>query len=289
MRIAEELLLLLCCRLGRTDVQPLTAREYRILSTRLSGLTQTKLTEQAIASCGFPIDFSRRVVRLLSSPEAAAHYLSLPDMTVLTRLSDAFPTALQKLGNACPPALFLRGDASLLASPCIALTGSRRLRQPNRRFAERIGTLAAAEGFTLVSGGAIGADQAAQNACLRAGGRVICFVPDALSSHPPQKNVLFCADEGHDLPFSVPRALRRNCYIHALGGRAFVAQSTFGRGGSRQGALDGLRLGLSSVFVYDDGSDGAQELIACGAVGLSDLPVTLRDLQQPQLSIFDGI
>lgn len=176
---------------------------------------------------------------------------------------------------------------SFFDTPCVALTGSRRLPEAHRRFAAHIGTLAAREGLTLVSGGAVGADEAAQNACLRAGGRVICFLPDALCDHPPRENVLYCSEEGWEVPFSVPRALRRNRCIHALGGRAFVARCTEGQGGSWRGAVESMQAGLSEVFIYDDGSPDAAALAALGATPLRDFPVTLRGLRPPQLSIFD--
>ena len=92
--------------------------------------------------------------------------------------------------------------------------------------------MAAREGFTLVSGGASGADTAAQEACLAAGGTVICFVPDELSRYAPRKNLLYCSADGYDLSFSASRALRRNHFIHALGEKVFVAQCPGTSGGT---------------------------------------------------------
>lgn len=288
MRRAEQVLLLLCCALGQS-VQPLTAREYRQLAERFSAAPPSdgKITVPALRTLGFSEAFSARVVSLLGRREALERCLALPELTVVTRLSEQFPAALRQLGDACPPALFLRGDAALLQTPCLALTGSRRLRTENEWFAGAIGALAAREGRTLVSGNAVGADRAGQNTCLAAGGRVICFLPDALCAYPARKNVLYCSDEGWDCAFTAARALRRNLYIYALGKIAFVAQCTAGYGGSWRGATESLRRGLSEVYIFDDGSSDAAALVREGAHPLPDAPCFLRELPQRALSIFD--
>lgn len=288
MRPAEEGLLLLCCALGQ-PVRPLSAREYRQLAARFAAAppAEGEVTAPLLRALGFSAEFSARVAGLLDRREALHRYLAQPGLTVLTRISKQFPAALCKLGEDCPPALFLRGDAALLQTPCLALTGSRRLRPENRRFAESIGLLAAREGRTLVSGNAVGADQTGQDACLHTGGRVICFIPDALREHSTRKNVLFCSDEGWDIPFSSQRALRRNRYIHALGGISFVAQCTAGSGGSWDGALASLRARLSTVYIFRDGSPDAEALTRYGAISIAAAPPLLRHLPPPQLSIFD--
>ena len=188
----------------------------------------------------------------------------------------------------CPPALFCRGDTAPLGTRCVALVGSRQLRPDNRRFAVQAGKLAAAEGFTLVSGGAAGADTAAQEACLAAGGRVICFVPDSLLDHPARQNVLYCSTGGYELPFSTPRALARNCLIHAMGEKTLVAQCAEGTGGTWSGSQWNLRRGMSELYVFDDGSAASAALQSCGAERLPDIPASLALLRPFQLSIFDG-
>ena len=288
MRPAEEALLMLRCPLGR-EVTVLNASEYRMLAERMA-LQREKgdLTAALLTSMGFPESFSARVAALLEPTPVVRRYLaSVPSMTVLTRISPGFPQRLRLLGEECPPALFCLGDVGILQTPCVALVGARELRPENRRFAERIGTLAAEAGLTLVSGGARGADDAAQRACLAAGGRVICFVPDELTRRTPRERVLYISDEGCDCAFSTRRALRRNHYIHALGECVFVAQCEAGRGGSWAGASDNLRRGLSTVYAADDGSPGAAELMRLGALPIPLLPQKLPENRAEQLSIFD--
>ena len=188
-----------------------------------------------------------------------------------------------RLGSLAPPALFCKGDVSLLCSPCVALVGSRRLHEPGRQFAETVGALAAQEGYTLVSGGAEGADRTAQAACLRHGGKVIVFTPDRLTELKVQENILYCSEEGFDLPFTSLRALGRNRLIHALSEKTFVAQTSYQRGGTWRGSVENLRSGWSPLFVFWDGSRGAEGLMRMGAREILELN-SIRSLQEPQLS-----
>lgn len=289
MKPSETGLLLLCCALGEA-VKPLTAAEFHRLSRCMAAhpaAWEDTLTVRALTARGIEPEEAQRIVSLLERQAVLERYLAEPGVTALTRISEGFPQRLRALGQECPPVLFCRGDTSLLTRRCIALVGARAASPRSRAFAAHIGTLAAREGFTLVSGGAAGADSAAQDACLRAGGSVVCFVPDALRRYPERERVLYCADEGYELPFSAARALRRNHFIHALGEKAFVAQCEAQRGGSWSGAADNLRRGLSPVFVLDDGSEGAAALAALGAQPVPDRPSSLAALTPVQLSIFD--
>ena len=90
------------------------------------------------------------------------------------------------------------------------------------------------------------------------------------------------AEQGYDLPFSAQRALSRNHLIQAMGEKTLVAQCRTGAGGTWDGTTENLRRGWSPVFVSDDGSEGAQALIARGAVPVRTLS-GLDDLQPAQL------
>ena len=165
--------------------------------------------------------------------------------------------------------------------------GSRELREENRRFAEAVGYRAAEQGLTLVSGNARGADRAAQEACLDAGGRVISVVADELSRQPVRRNLLYVSEEDFDAPFSAQRALSRNRCIHALGRIVFVAQAETGRGGTWDGTAENLRKKRSPVYCLEDGSAGSLALEKMGAVLISiDDLQDFRSLSDPQISIF---
>ncbi len=293
MRGAEQAMLLLCCALGGTG-KPLTLAEFRTLQQRVSGLDTEdgaqELRPEHLRQLGYSREMGERIVSLLAREEALHRYLQIAaedGVCVLTRISQGFPQSLRKLGESCPPALFYKGDPKLFGKPCVALVGSRQIAKRNRDFAARIGELAAREGYVLISGGAAGADSVAQEACLGEGGQVICIVPDELRRHPMRERVLYCCEEGYELPFTAARALRRNRLIHGLGEKTFVAQTACGQGGTWAGTKDNLRRGLSPVFILDDGSEGAAELVSLGAVPVDEKPESLHKLTQGQLSIFD--
>jgi len=167
------------------------------------------------------------------------------------------------------------------------LVGSRDIMPKNKVFAAEVGRQAALQGYTLVSGNARGADRTAQNACLRAGGRVISVVADSLAQKTIQNRVLYLSEDDFDSEFSAQRAISRNRIIHALAEKTFVAQSNVGFGGTWDCTVKNLRSGWSPVFCFDDGSDAAMQLTQMGACGvqLSDLR-DLGSLTPNEISLF---
>ena len=145
-----------------------------------------------------------------------------------------------------------------------------------------MGLRAAAQGLSLISGNARGADKTAQNAALAADGGVISILADRLTDHVPTRNVLYLSEEGFDLEFTAQRALSRNRCIHALGIAAIAAQCSLRSGGTWDGSVKNLRFGWSPLYVFDDGSESADLLEQMGAVklGMADLE-DLRHLPSP--------
>ncbi len=292
MRAAEEGLLLLCCRLPGQDEKPLTLAQLRELGKRARafGLADgDPLRDVAAADLrrlGYAEDEARRITALLGREEALRAYLRAAEargIFPVTRLDARFPARLrQSLGALCPAVLFARGDASLLAARCVSVVGSRALTASGRAFAEQAGRMIAEAGLALASGGAAGADTAAQRACLSAGGRAVVFPAGSLLECEARAGVLYLAEQAYDQPFSAQRALARNRLIHAMGEKVLVAQCTCGRGGTWEGATENLRRGYSPVFVHDDGSDGANALIARGACPVKT-PGPIDALQPMQL------
>lgn len=268
---AERGFLLLCSHLGNPERRPLTTAQLRRLSDRVrwaeSPREDRELTEQDLLALGYSRSMAAHIVSLLSEEDVLEHYLQKAQgMTPITRLCGNYPPLLRRrLGDDAPGCLWAKGDVSILNTPAIALVGSRELSPGNREFARAVGREAARQGLTLVSGNARGADRAAQDACLEAGGRVISVVADELSNKIPSKNLLFLSEEDFDAPFTPQRALSRNRIIHCLGSLVFAAQCTLGQGGTWDGTTKNLQFGWSPVAVFDDGSESARELEAMGA------------------------
>lgn len=116
-----------------------------------------------------PDGHAQRLAATLAWREAA------PDRQVLVLGDAAYPAQL--LHNPDPPLLlYLQGDAALLASPCLAIVGSRQPTAQGLDHAQRFAHDMAAQGWTIVSGLAAGVDGAAHRGALEAGGRTIAVV-----------------------------------------------------------------------------------------------------------------
>lgn len=293
MRQTERGLLLLCCPLGDPMAGALSLAQARELSrrARAAGIGEEDpfrdVTVKDVRRLGYSEYEAGHIVSLLGRERQLDGYLlaaEKADVAVITRLDARFPQRLrEQLGARCPAALFCRGDLELLQSVCVSVVGSRHLASPGAQFAAQAGRLAAREGFTLCSGDAMGADRTAQEACLRGGGSVLIFPATELVYCPIRKNTLYVAEGGFELGFSAQRALGRNRFIHAMGKKTLVAQTSFGKGGTWNGSLDNLQHEYSPLFVFDDGSEGARALCARGATPVQAL-TSLQALTPAQLS-----
>lgn len=296
MNTREKGFLLLSSHLGDPDRRPLTAAQLRTLAGRVRSLEapegERELESGDLLELGYDRDMAKHILDLLSQEDVLEHYLRrgqrrgcLP----VTRASEAYPLLLRRrLGLDSPGCLWVKGDTSLLNMPAVALVGCRDLDEPNRQFAEAAGIQAARQGLTLVSGNARGADKTAQNACLKAGGRVISIVADELAKHPLREGMLYVSEDGFEEAFSTQRAISRNRCIHAMGRMVFVAQANLEKGGTWDGTVKNLRRGWSSVACFRDGSEAAARLEEMGAylIGMEDLD-DLGQLAQENKSLFD--
>ena len=282
MTAAEEGLLLLCCRLEPGGYQPLTHAQYQTLCRCVRAQTlpmepDREMTAGDLRAMGLTAEAAKRVLWRLDRRDVLLRRLAdweRQGIRVCTRLSPDYPPLLRQcLQEAAPPALFLRGDLTLLGAPGVAVVGARELPPRGRIAAETVGRLAAGHTLTLISGNARGADQAAQAACLRAGGGVLAVVPDRLTDHPLRPGVLYVSEDGPELEFTSARALERNRLIHALGLWTLAIAPQPGRGGTWSGSVHNLEGGWSPLHVLADGSPGAEALAARGAK-----PVREKDL-----------
>ena len=272
---------LLTSHLGNPERKVLTTAQFRTLASRVrqAGVSgeDRELTLEDLTALGYGKDFGARVLKLLSEEDLLKHYISRGNRlgcTPVTRVTEAYPILLrQRLGLDSPGILWAKGNVDIMNTPAIALVGSRELNPENRAFAEAVGSYAARQGLTLVSGNARGADRTAQDACLAAGGRVISIVADELWKADPGENQLYLSEEDYDSPFTAQRALSRNRCIHALGRLVFVAQSGHRKGGTWDGTARNLQFGWSPVACFRDGSAASRELEQMGAylIGVEDL------------------
>ena len=268
----EKGFLLLSSHLGEPRRKPLTTAQLRVLAERARNLVpdcaERELETSDLIGLGYGREMARRIVSLLSEEDVLDYYLRKGEVlgcVPITRISENYPLHLRKrLGPDAPGVLWARGDVSLLNQPMVALVGSRELREENWKFAAEVGRQAALQGYVLVSGNARGADRTAQEACLAAGGKVICVVADELWKQPLRENILYLSEDDFEEGFSAQRALSRNRVIHALGIVTFVAQASLRTGGTWDGTVKNLHNRWSDVYGFDDGSEAMNELSQMG-------------------------
>ncbi len=290
----ERGFLLLCSPLGDPERHSLTPAQLRTLGKAVQAAARPDadrdMTLQDILSLGYAEDMAKRIFGLLQEEQRLDRYLQQGQKqgcVCLSQLSPHYPGAvLDKLGLEGPGSIWCKGDGSALHGRKIALVGSRELMEANREFAVAVGRQAALQGYTLVSGNARGADQAAQNACLEAGGRVISVVADSLTDKLLRENLLYISQEGFDLPFSAQRALSRNRIIHVLAEKTFVAQCGYQVGGTWSGTVKNLRFGYSPVYVFADESPAQKLLCDMGAQAVETKQLEDMEALSPSVNSF---
>lgn len=292
----EKGFLLLTSPLGDPNRPRLSTAQFRALAQRVAAMDcpkeERELDENDLKALGYGADMAARILRLLDEGDVLEHYLSRgfrSGCRCISRISSLYPLRVrQKLGLDAPGCFWSRGDTGLLELPKVALAGSRDIAADNAAFAKEVGRQAAMQGFVLVTGNARGADRAAQDSCLEAGGCVISVVADELQKQKGTENVLYLSEDGFDEPFSAMRAISRNRTIHSLANATFVAQSGFRSGGTWDGTVKNLRFGWSRVWVYRDNSPAQRLLCDMGAdaVDLCDLG-NLSPLATAEKNLFE--
>lgn len=294
MNAREQGFLLLTSHLGDPNRKVLTVAQLRNLFLRVQASDAPKqdreLALEDILALGYDRETAMRILDLLSQQEQLDWYLkqaAKAGCMPVSRISGEYPQILRrKLGLDCPGCLWIKGNPELMDKPAVALVGSRSLKEENEAFAREVGRQAALQGYVLISGNAKGADQTAQTACLEAGGKVISVVADGLADKVPDDAILYISEDGFDLPFSGLRALSRNRLIHAMGRCTMVAQCTFEKGGTWDGAKNNLKKGYSPVFCFQDASRGICALIDMGATPVSVEQLDNLSALQPEQTSF---
>lgn len=294
MNPREAGFLLLGSCLGDPARRPLTPPQLQRLAARvrlhpIPGAGEEELTPAHLFKLGCSHSEAEHIVSLLSETDRLSAYLDRAGalgLQCLTRANPRYPRRLMRaLGDRAPSVLWFDGNLDLLQRTGLSLVGSRELRPENRAFAQAAGLQMARQGYVLASGGARGADAAAQASCLTGGGQVISVLAGPLTG-ASHRNLLLCCEDSFDLPFSPARALSRNRLIHILGEKTLVAQAAFGSGGTWAGATENLRRGWSPVFCFTDGSPGAKALLERGATGVTISQLTDFSSLQPAQTVF---
>lgn len=228
----------------------------------------------------------------LGLSEATLHWLQHPDWQLIekdqrwletsgTRLlpgtDPAFPALLRQIPDP-PIALFLRGDASLLGAPQLAIVGSRNPSGEGRRNAEEFAAFLARSGLAITSGMALGIDAAAHRGALKAGGATLAVWGTGLDKiYPPSHRELAAeiAAQGllvsefapgtPPLPYNFPR---RNRIISGLAVGTLVVEAAHSSGSlitARLASEQGREVFAIPGSIHNPLARGCHRLIREGA------------------------
>ena len=104
-----------------------------------------------------------------------------------------FPDTVLELSDV-PQTLFVRGDPEVLSTPALSIIGARKASPYGLAVAELAAKVAVEAGVTVVSGGAVGCDQASGWAAVNAGGKhVMVLGTGADVVYPARARALSCA------------------------------------------------------------------------------------------------
>ena len=107
---------------------------------------------------------------------------------IITLFDSNYPVVLRELPTP-PLCLYVRGTLPEFPQKSVAVVGTRRMSAYGARMSERIASDAAAMGYTVVSGLAMGVDTIAHQAALKAKGITIAVIAAGLAHVHPKENI----------------------------------------------------------------------------------------------------
>jgi DNA processing protein len=194
-----------------------------------------------------------------------------------------FPEGLRKVERA-PGRLYVKGSCDALAVPGLAIVGARKATPYGLSCARRFARMAASHGISVISGGAIGCDQAAHRGALDVGGTTVVVLGcGADVVYPARADGLFSqvVDEGGSIvseaPWGAPPSRwgfrRRNRLIAGIAHATLIVEAglpsgTFSTADATLAQGKEVLAVPGSIFSLE--SKGANRLIFQGALPVID-------------------
>lgn len=215
----------------------------------------------------------------------AIEELQQKGVRIVTFLDEEFPRRLvEKLGDFCPPILYMSGDYRIKDAKFAGYVGSRSISEQDVKWTERSVSANLKAGYGIVTGGAKGIDSVSLNYCLSQGGAAVAFLPEDINKRilePGSRSAILdrrLLIYSHTSPYAakgrssfVAAAMERNKFIYALSAATAVVRADYNKGGTWTGATEALRHGWAQVCAWDNKEyEGNQQLIIRGAIPLSD-------------------
>ncbi len=111
-------------------------------------------------------------------------------ITVLGIEDDQYPDAVRN--GPAPPLLYAKGNVDILTETAIGVSGSRETNETGQQWIRALSSELVKEGYTVVSGGALGADTAAHQGALESTESTVAVLGTGVNvAYPPENEPLF--------------------------------------------------------------------------------------------------
>jgi len=226
-------------------------------------------------------------------------WLEHPGRALLTLGSPGYPARLREIPDP-PPVLFVRGDASCLGWPQLAVVGTRHPTHSGRETAYAFARSLARAGLGITSGLALGIDAAAHRGALAAQGVTVAVAGQGLDRVYPARHAELAeaiAESGalvSEFPPGTPPAAsnfpRRNRIISGLGLGVLVVEAARRSGSlitARLASLQGREVLAIPGSIHNPLARGCHALIRDGAKLVETAQDVLEEIL-PQARLPEG-
>jgi DNA processing protein len=286
---------------------PMEAVRARALLARTPGLNSAQL-QALIAAAGGDTERAAqaRSARAVDLPHAAHAFLTSPDEAaieadiawlegsgadILLYTDPQYPPLLRETSSA-PATLYVLGSPAALASPQLAMVGSRNPTPAGRATAREFAAWFARAGLTVTSGLAFGIDAACHEGALAGGGLTVAVCGSGLDRiYPPEHAALAARIGAHGALVSEfpprtpplrPNFPRRNRIISGLSLGTLVVEAARQSGSlitARLAAEYGREVFAIPGSIHSPVSRGCHQLIKDGAKLVEEAADVLSELK----------
>lgn len=210
------------------------------------------------------------------------------DIHLILQDSAKYPEKLRCIDD--PPILLYHKGKLMDFDNCVAITGRRSVSDYGRKKSREISRFIAKNGYTIVSGLALGVDTEAHHGALEVGGKTIAILAGDVESISPKANTKLASDilESGAILSEISkiekihkgRFIERNRLISGISECLIVIESN-GTGGTKHQVNLAMKQG-KKVFVMkptgtdEDAMNGFREFVKCGAMPFES-PDTIID------------
>jgi DNA processing protein len=255
-----------------------------ILATRRTQLARVVPEPVATSICGGGRE--REV-------EAALAWLRQDGHALLTLADPGYPPQLLQIQDP-PPLLYVRGNATLLSRPSLAIVGSRNATPQGKANAESFARSLSRAGIAIVSGLALGIDAAAHRGALQGEGATVAVLGTGADIVYPRSNASLAEDIAargalvSEFPLASPPKAdhfpRRNRLISGLARGCLVVEAAVSSGSlitARLAAEQGRDVFAIPGSIHSPLARGCHALLKQGAKLVESAEDVLAELGWP--------